>query len=222
MGEPLTHPLLPRWITLARERGFRSVLTTNGTLLGRRGAEILAARPHKVSISVHCLESGDPDGEDAYLSTVCEFADQASAAGIIVVLRLWNRGFDGGLNERVFARLKERFPWEWTENTRGVRLRDKLHLEWGDRFAWPDAEAPLGDATVTCYGLNDHFGILCDGRVVPCCLDSEGALSLGNVFEEELSEILSSSRAEAIREGFASHRAAEELCRRCGYARRFR
>jgi radical SAM protein with 4Fe4S-binding SPASM domain len=69
--------------------------------------------------------------------------------------------------------------------------------------------------------MRDHFGILCDGTVVPCCLDSEGAINLGNIFKENISDILSSKRATAIARGFERRQAAEDMCRRCGYARRF-
>lgn len=221
MGEPLLHPELPNFIRLANARGFRSVITTNGTLLDRVGSELIAAKPHKVSISLHSSEGESDEAHACYMQKVIDFADVASRAGIIVVLRMWNRGFDGGKNEEIFARLQESFEGEWAENTRGVRIRDKLHVEWGDRFAWPDKEIPsLGDE-VFCYGLKDHFGILCDGTVVPCCLDSDGVIALGNVFEQPISEILSSPRAKAMVEGFATRHATEELCRRCGYARRF-
>ena len=74
---------------------------------------------------------------------------------------------------------------------------------------------------VFCYGLRDHFGVLCDGRVVPCCLDREGAVTLGNLFEEDIQAILSGPRARAMVQGFSCRRATEELCRKCGYARRF-
>ncbi len=221
MGEPLTHPLLPHFLEMARERGFRTVITTNGTLLEKRGGELIGARPHKVSISLHSFEEGSEEAFLRYLQQVTDFADAASRAGIIVVLRLWNRGLDGGRNERIEELLRHRLAGEWEENTRGIRIRDKLHLEWGDRFAWPDRDAPEGDAEVFCYGLADHFGILCDGRVVPCCLDSEGALALGNVYTEKLADILTSSRSRTIRDGFARREATESLCRRCGYARRF-
>ena len=113
------------------------------------------------------------------------------------------------------------FLGEWVENSRGLRIRDKIFLEWGDRFDWPDENAPLGDENVFCYGLKDQFGILCDGTVVPCCLDSEGVISLGNLFTQALSRILQSPRATAIREGFRCRKATEDLCRRCGYARKF-
>jgi radical SAM protein with 4Fe4S-binding SPASM domain len=78
-----------------------------------------------------------------------------------------------------------------------------------------------GSETVFCYGLRDQIGVLCDGTVVPCCLDHEGDLALGNLFRQDLSEILETSRAKAIYEGFSNRRAAEDLCRRCGYAQRF-
>ena len=124
-------------------------------------------------------------------------------------------------NARALNYFKERFPEPWTENTRGYRIRDGVFLEWGDRFAWPDQNAEDGGDQVFCHGLKDHFGILCDGTVVPCCLDSDGVISLGNVFREELTDILGSPRAQAIAEGFRRRKAVEDLCRRCGYARKF-
>ena len=222
MGEPLLHPDLPTLLSMARERGFHSVITTNGTLLSRRGTAILDAGVHKVSVSLHSLESGGEEAMHRYLSEVATFADTATARGVIVVLRLWNRGFDGGRNDQILDFLRHRLTGEWAENTRGMRVREKLYVEWGDRFAWPDRDAPDGGEDVFCYGLSDHFGILVDGTVVPCCLDSEGDIPLGNLFESPLTEILSSPRARAIKEGFSRRHACESLCRRCGYARRFK
>jgi radical SAM protein with 4Fe4S-binding SPASM domain len=141
--------------------------------------------------------------------------------GVIVALRLWNRGVDDGKNDTVLAFLRERLAGEWKESARGIRIRDKLHLEWGDRFEWPDMAAPVQGEQVFCYGLRDHFGVLCDGTVVPCCLDSEGTIALGNLFETPLEDILKSERALAMRDGFSRRCATEELCRRCGYAQRF-
>lgn len=221
MGEPLTHPELPHFVEMAKAAGFRSVITTNGTLFRTRGEELIAARPHKVSVSLHSFEEGGEEDFLRYMEGVTDFADRASGAGIIVVLRLWNRGMDEGRNGKIESLLRSRLAGEWTENTRGIRIRDKLHLEWGDRFEWPDRAAPVRGDRVFCYGLRDHFGILCDGTVVPCCLDSEGAIALGNVFEEDLREILSSPRACAMAEGFERRIGVEELCRRCGYAGRF-
>ncbi len=230
MGEPLTHPLLPDFIRMANRKGFKSAITTNGTLLSSRGQKLMAAGVYKVNISVHSFEDGeDAAAHEAYLSDLIRFADEASRAGVLVVLRLWNLDEQGkplgGDNDRTLHMLKEHFPdtaeAPWTYSARGARMRDKLHLEYGDRFAWPDMEADDRGDHVFCYGLKDHFAILSDGRVVPCCLDREGAVTLGNVFDTPIRDILSDTRATAMRAGFTRRRATEELCRRCGYARRF-
>lgn len=218
MGEPLTHPELPLFLGMAAERGFRSVITTNGTLLGSRGTELIGAKPHKVSISLHSFEGEADAAFERYLEETAAFAEAAVADGIIVVFRLWNRGHDGGKNQRILDFFRQRIPGAWAENTRGYRIRDRLFLEWGDRFQWPDREAPEQGTEVFCYGLQDHFGILQDGSVVPCCLDSDGAIPLGNIFETELADILASPRAAAIAEGFRCRKATEALCRHCGYA----
>ena len=221
MGEPFTHAALPDFLKLAKERGYKSVITTNGTLLKKRGTEIISSGVHKISISLHSFESGSDDGYVHYLSEVADFAEAASAAGIIVVLRHWNKGFDGGRNDTSLEFFRSRLSGSWAANTRGYRIRDKLFLEWGDRFQWPDLQAPRHDGPVSCYGLQDHFGILCDGSVVPCCMDSDGIITLGNIFRQDISEILASPRATAMVDGFRCRTASEELCRRCGFAQKF-
>ncbi len=230
MGEPLTHPDLPTFICMAGERGFRSAITTNGTLLPLRGRALVEAGVYKVNISVHSFEDGeDAAAHERYLDGLLDFAEYASKSGVLVILRLWNLDADGrplgGDNDRTLAKLRARFPDEertpWKYSARGIRLRDKLHLEYGDRFEWPDMEADDRGEQVFCYGLKDHFAILSDGRVVPCCLDREGAVTLGSIFDTPAEAILASPRAVQMREGFTCRRATEELCRRCGYARRF-
>jgi radical SAM protein with 4Fe4S-binding SPASM domain len=223
MGEPLTHPELLAFIDLASSRGFKCAITTNGALLDKRCDELLSSKLYKINISIHSFESGSNDEYLSYVNSCFAFADKASKSGILTVLRLWNRGYDEGRNIDTLALLKKKFPTdEWREGERGARIRHKLHLEYGDRFVWPDTECEeLGDA-VFCHGLGDHFGILVDGRVVPCCLDREAAIELGNVYNESLKDILASERAERMREGFKRKHATEELCRKCGYARRFK
>ena len=221
MGEPLTHPELPQMLAIATERGFKSQITTNGVLLPDRGQALIEAKVHKVNISVHSFEEGTDQDYVNYIRGCLDFADRASGAGVIVVLRLWNNGYDEGRNISTIDLIREAFPGDWTETPRGTRIREKLYLEHGDRFDWPDLGAQDGGDAVFCYGLKDHFGILSDGTLVPCCLDHNGDIPLGNVYEQSVEEILSSPRAKAMREGFSCRKASEELCRKCGYARRF-
>ena len=117
--------------------------------------------------------------------------------------------------------LREMLDGPWLTNARGIKIKDNIYLEWGERFDWPDKNAQILDTAFSCYGLKDQFGILADGTVVPCCLDSDGVIGLGNIFTQDLSDILHSPRAEAMVEGFRCRKATEDLCKRCGYAQRF-
>ena len=221
MGEPLTHHELPKFIGIARENGFKCAVTTNGTLLSKRAEELIGAGVYKVNVSVHSFEGEMGEECKKYLSEIADFADRASGAGVLVVLRLWNSGYDGGKNEKIIEFFKERLLGEWKWGSLGARIRHKLHLEFGERFEWPDMGASDCGNGVFCYGLSDHFGVLCDGSVVPCCLDSEGDITLGNILKENIDDILNQERALKMKEGFRTRQATEELCRKCGYARRF-
>ena len=221
MGEPLTHPQLPEFIKMAGERGYKSIITTNGTLLGRRKNELLIVGLHKVNISLHSFENGADEDYEQYLCDLADFALRAEEKGAIVIFRLWNKGFDNGNNEIAFNILKENISGEWVNNTRGIRIRDKIHIECSERFEWPDSNTQIKGEKFYCYALRDHFGILADGTVVPCCLDSDGVLNLGNIFKQDINAILNSQKALAIIQGFNCGVATQQLCKRCGYAQRF-
>ena len=218
MGEPLCHPMLERFLALAGERGFRVILTTNGTLLNRQGKTLKAASAlHKVNISLHAFEANDlsvPFRD--YLDGCFAFGRQTEK---LVVYRLWNEGGQNTRNGEILDVMRQWFPEPWTAVRRGVRMGPQTYLEYARRFEWPDLEAADGGDKVFCYGLRDQIGVLCDGTVVPCCLDHEGDIPLGNLLEQELDEILENPRTLAICRGFEQGRAAEELCRRCGFAR---
>ncbi len=221
MGEPLLHPLLPYLIKRAGEKGFCSVVTTNGTLLPRVGNELIASGVYKVNISIHSFE-GDKTDFDSYMNGCLDFADRASRCGVLVILRLWNSAYESGENTRTVERMKERFSdGEWVAVPNGFRIRHRLHLEYGEKFDWPDMQAEDGGDNIFCYALSDHFAILADGSVIPCCLDRNGEMTLGNVFSQQLCEILDSERARNMLDGFKRRHCTEEMCRKCGYARRF-
>lgn len=222
MGEPTSHPLLPDFIKLANKKGFKSAITTNGSLLKKTGDRLIESGVYKVNISVHSFEQGDDCELTSYLDDCFEFADKSSSSGVLTVLRLWNNGADQVYNSLIEQKLAERFSGDWKRSSRGARLRDKLHLEYGDRFVWPDINAEDMGSKVFCYGLRDHFAILCDGTVVPCCLDHDGDIPLGNALHDDIGSVLASEKAMNIKNCFDRKEAAEELCRKCGYARRFK
>lgn len=222
MGEPLCHPLLADFLELAGQHGFRVILTTNGTLL-KKQQEILLSAPalHKVNISLHAFEANDYAlAFEDYLADCLAFG-QAAEGSKIVVYRLWNEGGADALNDEILRQMEAAFPTPWVSERLGTRIGNKIFLEHGDKFDWPDLAAPESDAPLFCYGLRDQLGVLCDGTVVPCCLDHEGDIALGNLLVEELEDILVKPRAQSIYNGFSAREAVEPLCRRCGYARRF-
>lgn len=143
-------------------------------------------------------------------------SSRRSSVQPICVLRLWNR--DSAVlkaaNQRnidIFQQVRQFFalpfdPAEALEQRASVKLADRIYLETAEKFAWPDIEqADLSDE-VFCYGLRDQFGVLADGTVVPCCLDSDGNIPLGSVHIQPLTEILFSPRAKALYEGFSCRR----------------
>ncbi len=226
MGEPLLHPNLPDFISTAKNKGFLPIITTNGSLLAQRGYELLIYPPHKVSISLHAPAANPAFSDESYLENCIKFAKKAAKMGCYIAFRLWNLGSDDEAeNTHILNKLHSEFVGEWStiRNGCGNKLSDGIYLEFAKRFDWPDsdiAESPE-DTDMFCYGLRDQIGILCDGTVVPCCLDADGNIPLGNLLHTDLDSIINSKRAKNIYNGFSQRHAVEPLCRKCGYAKRF-
>lgn len=225
MGEPFLHPHLPQFVEMARQKGFIPVITTNGTLLSKR-EDMLEALPHKLQISLHSHEGNGKEDLEQYIDEVMTFAKEAARRGCIIVLRLWNEGGHNSMNEEIIRLIANHQPRPWVERNDGWRLAENLYIESDNMFEWPDLqhESYAGEE-VFCYALRNQIGVLVDGTVVPCCLDHNGDMDLGNLYTQSLEEILASPRAHAIYQGFTNHTATEPLCQRCAYSavsKRFR
>lgn len=225
MGEPFLHAQLPQFVKMAKEKGFVPVLTTNGTLLSQR-PDMLDALPHKIQISLHSHEGNGKADLERYIDDVMTFAIEAAHRGCVIVLRLWNEGGHNSMNDTILNLIANHVPQPWTKRHDGWKLADYLYIENDNMFEWPDLQhATYGEEEVFCYALRNQIGVLVDGSVVPCCLDHNGDISLGNLFDQSLEQILASPRAMDIYQGFTNHIAVEPLCQRCGYSavsKRFR
>ena len=222
MGEPLLHPQLPALLAEAERLAFKVMITTNGTLLPEKGRLLLASPSiHKVNLSLQSFEANSSGEMESYLRGCVDFVKEAAFRGILCEFRLWNQGGLDSRNQEIMTFLHRAFPDPWQESRNGQKLGDRVWLDPGERFDWPELELEELRQTGFCYGLRDQIGILCDGTVVPCCLDHNGDIPLGNLFEQELREILESPRARAVYEGFSGRKVVEPLCKRCGYATRF-
>ena len=236
MGEPLLHPLLPQFVTMAREKGFKTVLTSNGTLL-HRAMVLLDTLPYKIQLSLHSHESNARGELSEYMDQVMRFSTQAAGKGTCMVLRLWNQGGMDRENEKVMRLIEKYVPKPWKERPDGFRLCDNLYLEFDRKFEWPggggkaasddsdgkqeesddklEASPSKSKQEYFCKALIKQIGVLSDGSLVPCCLDHDGDVILGNLFHQSLEEILASPRAQALVEGFRHHAATEPLCQSC-------
>jgi len=232
LGEPLLHPELAEILALCQEHSLKVNLTTNGTLLPQRQPLLLASPAlRQVNISLHSLseQDGDP-ARSGYLPGIFAFIRGAEASGMLISLRLWNLPPTGASlpspNDPILKALEDFFGLPEPLVTRltpghGITLAPKVFLSQNNRFTWPHGPAPdLGDKG-TCRGLKDHVAILVDGTVVPCCLDGEADIPLGNIHAQSLAEICASPRAVAMRTGFSQRRLTEPLCRRCTFRQSF-
>ena len=220
MGEPLCHPQLGQFLSIAHAEGFRVILTTNGTLLERQQKLLLSASGlHKVNISLHAFEANDLSIPFAEYLDRCFAFGKAAEGKKLVIYRLWNQGGADARNDEILVAMERYFPKPWAADWRGARIGERVYIDYGEKFDWPSFYAPEGGEAIGCYGLRDQIGVLADGTVVPCCLDHDGDIALGNLFSQSVEEILHSPRAKAIYDGFSAGKAVEPLCRRCGYAR---
>lgn len=221
MGEPLLHPQLFDILGIAADYGYNTCITTNGFLIPKVGHLLSGDRLYKLSVSLHSFEANGGGDVSAYLSPVCSLCDRLSAEGTICALRLWNGGGENSLNAEILDFLRRKYgePSE-TKRPGSRRLAERIFLENADVFEWPDTAAEYKNVQF-CLGLREQVAVLCDGTVVPCCLDADGVLALGNIFEQPLDEIIKTEKARNIYDGFSRRAPTEELCRRCGYASRF-
>lgn len=235
MGEPFLNPHLARFLELSHEAGVKVNITTNGTLLSEV-REVLLRAPalRQLNISLSSFEANEMTRPlKAYLSEVTDFVSEACAStAIISAIRLWNMDtqtvtgcnrFNGEILEFLETRMglkKGELPLRLKESL-SVKLKERVFLKMAEKFEWPDLGKSHEHSELFCHGLRNQVGVLVDGTVVPCCLDNEGTIALGNILETPLQDILDGERARALFEGFSRRRAVEPLCRKCGYARRY-
>jgi radical SAM protein with 4Fe4S-binding SPASM domain len=240
LGEPLLHPELETILDISYANNIKVNLTTNGTLIKKVQDQLLSAKAiRQINYSLHSFESNSyKDSLENYINDILDFIMLSKEkTSIINALRLWNlpgvsKDAEGDTeaynkeNLKIYSLIAERFNIsdnlkEELVRESGIKLTDRVYLNLSHRFDWPDKTISALSDSGFCYGLRDHIGILVDGTVVPCCLDNEGTITLGNIFREPLYEILNSQKATSIYEGFSKREVVEELCKRCGYRHRF-
>lgn len=210
-GEPLLHPNIEEFICLADEMGFMVNLTTNATLL--KNHPNITKHLRQLNISLQAIMS--LDNKDDYLLDIIKVIENNSNA--YISLRLWG-GFE---KSNIISFFENAFATKINLEVSN-KLIDNVFFSFDDEFEWPSLNSNYFSLNGTCLGTISHIAILCDGTVVPCCLDKDGIIALGNIHDNSLSDIINTNKFIKLNEGFRSHKITEELCSKCSYRNRFK
>ncbi|NLP33805.1 MAG: radical SAM protein [Clostridiales bacterium] len=234
-GEPFIHPRIDKFLDISYKKGFQVNITTNGTLISKVKDKIIDKPSlRQINFSLHSFDGNDGlTDKHEYIRNILSFVREArEKSKIIISLRLWNLNEDNQINikmnrNRELLEIIEKefnLPYKIEEKVlpgRGIKIADRVYLNQDYEFQWPDLKEKEDDGYGFCYGLRSQIAILVNGTVVPCCLDGEGVINLGNIHATEFASILESKRVNNIVQGFSRKEAVEELCRKCGYRKRF-
>jgi radical SAM protein with 4Fe4S-binding SPASM domain len=230
MGEPLAHPNFREIVSICEKYHAKFQLTTNGLLINRYKELLLnSSSSRQVNFSLQSFSDNFPHKPiGPYLTNILNFCLEASkvAPDMYQNLRLWNMETEDTDNEEIFKFVENYFNILIKRavdvgSIKSKRIWNKLYLHFDSRFEWPSLDLSFKSKQGKCHGLVSHIGIHSNGTVVPCCLDKEAVLPLGNCLESKLEDILESARAVKMREGFKNGRLVEELCQKCSYITRF-
>ena len=233
VGDPLTQSNLGEYLDILHKHGLKAMLTTSGYFLKKHSYDTLFHPCVKqINISLNSFNKNDTSLTfEQYINPVLALckAKVEREEELFINLRVWN--FDElmserAFNETLFTKLSQTFDTSlvldaiYKERPKSIRLASKVLVHFDNYFEWPSLKNKnYGDGT--CQGLQSHVAILASGKVVPCCLDCDGIIELGDLHKESLETILRSNRAIAMVEGFKEGKALEELCQKCSYKERF-
>lgn len=218
-GEPLFHPNIIEFLHLAEKYNLKVNLTTNGTLFSKMAKELNECRSlHKINFSLHSENN---------LDNYCEeiFKNVELLKDKIVIYRLWtlkNNELDKKSQEIVNKiRKYYNLPQETVDKiytSNNIKIKSTIYVDKDNEFSWPEVTTHKSNGY--CYALKTQIGILVDGTVVPCCLDSNGVINLGNIFKENLEEIINSEKYKSLQKSFRDRKPCEELCKSCTFKER--
>lgn len=234
-GEPLLHPRIDELLDLSHERGFKVNITTNGTLITKNKHKILPKPAlRQMNFSLHSFDGHEGStNKEAYIMNILDFVKEAVATTpLLVSLRLWNLDTDNttnlerSRNREILEMIEKAFDLDFKIEEKfvrgsGLKIAKQIYLNQDHEFQWPDLKEAEDEGKGFCHALRNQAAILVDGTVVPCCLDGEGVINLGNINQTPFSDIVEGERANNLYNGFSRREVVEELCRKCGYRQRF-
>lgn len=221
-GEPLLHSNFKEILSLCKKYNKKVNITTNGVFLKNRVEDINKFNVvRQINISLHSENDKENYIEDI-ISSVKKLKN------IYIVYRFWTLD-NNKIDEKMLKylnKIKEEYKIDnntykkiLTEDN--IRIDDNIYINKDKEFTWPILDNYYYEEKGYCYGLKRHIGILVDGRVIICCLDSFGSSDLGNIFNSSLEEILNTDKCKNIIEGFNNRKAYLNICKHCSFKEKF-
>ncbi len=234
VGDPLVLKNLKKYLDISFKYGLKVNIVTTASNLNETFQEVLmheAIKQINFSINSYNANSHKKSLEE-YLKPIVEFTKYAikRKQHFFINYRIWNLdNFKSAkdFNLKVFNFLQKQFQvkldldYIYKEKPKNVRLERKIFINFDEYFTWPNLNNDIISKEGTCHGLTSHFAILSSGKVVPCCLDKDAIINLGDINISTIKNILSSNKVQKIKQGFKKYQLIEELCQKCEYRTRF-
>jgi len=223
-GEPLLHKDLEKILEILEKYGLKANITTNGTLI-REKLKILqkSKAVRQINFSIHSfLQNERLDKE--YLRNIFESAKELD--NIMISYRLWNLESikENDINLEIINELEKYYEIKGlrkklSENS-FIKIKESLFINQDTEFSWPDINGKEIIEKGRCLALKDQVAILVDGTVVPCCLDNNGDIPLGNILSNSFEDIIYSNKSKEIKKNFENSIITCKLCKTCGFLER--
>ena len=219
-GEPLLHPKVIEFIKEAEKENIKVNITTNGVLFKEHAKELgTCTNISKINFSLH-----SENNKENYLEDIFNNIKYLSK-NTTVIYRLWtlkNKELDEKSTE-IVNKIKEYYKLsneivEKIKTENNIKINPQIYVDKDNEFIWPTINTHKSCGY--CYALKTHIAILVDGTVIPCCLDAEGIINLGNIFKDNLEKIVNSKRYKDLQKSLQDRKPIEPLCKSCTFKER--
>ena len=234
VGDPLVLSNLDEYLNISSKHNLKVNITTTANNINKKHYETLLNPTIKqINFSINSYNANSHKKSlDEYLEPIIEFVKfaQKQKHEYFINFRIWNLDEENSAKEfnlKVFNKINKAFDTSidikdvYKNRPKNIRIDRKIFFNFDEYFNWPNLENKEVSKTGFCYGLDSHFGVLSNGDVVPCCLDKDAIINLGNIEDNSLKNILTSKRVKDIQNGFKKDILVEELCQKCEYRTRF-
>ncbi|WP_025448883.1 radical SAM/SPASM domain-containing protein [Helicobacter pylori] len=224
LGDPCKLKNLNRYLSTAKRFSLKVDLVTSGAYL-HNFETLLQDAIYQISISLDAgLDNHNKLNQHRYIQKILEFCRYKCEKNSEVFLNLRIQDSTLEKHQNLIKPFLESFECVSLETLKSqgrARLFKKSFLNIQKTFKWPNLNAPnpLNQESKIpyCYGLIKQVAILSNGVVVPCCMDAQAHINLGDLNHTPLKDVLKSQKAMAIKTHFLKGEALEPLCKNCSY-----